>query len=335
MRTCVVAQPYPLINVSHSSAQNLNPSAKVFSPKCVFYWENGFIGTVLFITVILSVFIFRDMITSIYGADHMCPKKRIQKLKLDNPNKIIIGHLNINSIRYKFDFLKEIIGDNIDILLISETKIDDSFPVGQFIISRFHTPFRKDRNDKGGGLIFFIRDHIPCRRIYLDFSPNIEAIVIEINLKKRKWLLFGIYNPHKDMIVNHLECIGKQLNTSSEKYENFILLGDFNAEMSEDAMQIFCNTYNFKNLVIEKTCFKNIEKPTCIDLILTNRPSCFQNTDVLDIGISDFHMLTTTTMKANFNKQKPINMNYRNYKYFNNDFFKNELMHEILGAMGD
>ena len=44
------------------------------------------------------------------------------------------------------------------------------------------------------------------------------------------------------MIVNHLECIGKQLNTLSEKYENFILLGDFNAEMSEDAMQIFCNT---------------------------------------------------------------------------------------------
>ena len=99
-------------------------------------------------------------------------------------HKIIIGHLNINSIRYKFDFLKEIIGDNIDILLISETKIDDSFPVGQFIINRFHTPFRKDRNDKGGGLIFFIRDHIPCRRIHLDFSPNIEAIVIEINLKK-------------------------------------------------------------------------------------------------------------------------------------------------------
>ena len=77
------------------------------------------------------------------------PKKCIQKLKLDNPNKIIIGHLNINSIRYKFDFLKEIIGDNIDILLISETKIDASFPVGQFIISRFHTPLGKIETIKG------------------------------------------------------------------------------------------------------------------------------------------------------------------------------------------
>ena len=79
-------------------------------------------------------------------------------------------------------------------------------------MNRFHTPFRENRNDKGGGLILFIRDHIPCRRINLDFSLKIEAIVIEINLKKRKWILFGLYNPHKDNIVTHLESIGKQLN---------------------------------------------------------------------------------------------------------------------------
>ena len=81
-------------------------------------------------------------------------------------------------------------------------------------------------------------------------------------------------------------------------------------------MQVFCNNYNFKNLVKEPTCFKNIEKPTCIDLILTNRPLCFQNTIVFDIGLSDFHKLTITTMKANFQKQKPIILNYRNYYFF-------------------
>ena len=74
------------------------------------------------------------------------------------------------------------------------------------------------------------------------------------------------------MIVNHLVSIGKQLNTFCEKYENFILVGDFNSEMCEDAMQIFCNTYTFRNLVKDPTCINTIEKPTCIDLILTNRP---------------------------------------------------------------
>ena len=42
-------------------------------------------------------------------------------------NHIIIAHLNINSIRNKFDMLKEIIGNTIDILLMSETKLDNTF----------------------------------------------------------------------------------------------------------------------------------------------------------------------------------------------------------------
>ena len=60
-----------------------------------------------------------------------CPKDHLRKLKLENPNKIVIGHLNINSIRKKFDCLNEIIGVNIDILLISETKINKNRQLGQ------------------------------------------------------------------------------------------------------------------------------------------------------------------------------------------------------------
>ena len=47
-----------------------------------------------------------------------------------NLNKLIMAHLNVNSLRNKLEFLKEQIQDNIDILMISETKIDASFPIG-------------------------------------------------------------------------------------------------------------------------------------------------------------------------------------------------------------
>ena len=77
------------------------------------------------------------------------------------------------------------IGHNIDILLISETKLNDTFPEGQFCITDFHTPFRKDRNDKGGGLLLYVQEYIPCRRIIVNFTQEIEVIVVEINLKKR------------------------------------------------------------------------------------------------------------------------------------------------------
>ena len=65
-------------------------------------------------------------------SDEICPEDHLKMLKLQNPNKIVIGHLHINSIRNKFEFLKETVGENIDILLVSESKIDGTFPIDQF-----------------------------------------------------------------------------------------------------------------------------------------------------------------------------------------------------------
>ena len=63
----------------------------------------------------------------------------LKSLRKDNLNKLIFAHLNINSIRNKFELLSEQIKGNVDVLMISETKIDDSFPVGQFLIEGFCT----------------------------------------------------------------------------------------------------------------------------------------------------------------------------------------------------
>ena len=74
----------------------------------------------------------------------------------------------------------------------------------------------------------------------------------------------------------------------SSKYENFIVLGDFNAEMTNTYMEEFCSVYNFKNLIKDSTYFKNPEKPTIIDHILTNHPRFFQHSGVCETGLSDF-----------------------------------------------
>ena len=61
----------------------------------------------------------------------------------------MIAHLNINHISNKFDSLKEIIKNNIDILAISETKINLSFPNSMFDIEGYSLPFRSDRDLNG------------------------------------------------------------------------------------------------------------------------------------------------------------------------------------------
>ena len=64
----------------------------------------------------------------------------IKKLRIRNPNKIIIGNLNINSLPNKFEQLKDIVIPHIDILVLTETKLDGTFPTVQFLLNGFSEP---------------------------------------------------------------------------------------------------------------------------------------------------------------------------------------------------
>ena len=134
----------------------------------------------------------------------------LRKLRLRNVNKVIIGNININSLPAKFDQVKEVILKNVDILVITETKLDDTFPLGQFYVEGFTMPYRPDRSCIGGGVI-------------------------------------------------------------------------------------------------------------------TNNSSYFKNTKTFFTGLSDFHKLVTTALKMSIPKNKPLQINYRNYKHFNNDSFNEDL----------
>ena len=115
-------------------------------------------------------------------------KKFLKSLRTSNPGKLVFAHLNINSIRKTFEMLLDQIKGDIDVLLVSETKIDDSFPNGNFLIDRFSKPYRLDRNSNGGGSIFFVREDIPSNLVEAQAKP-IEGFYIEFNLCNDRWLL--------------------------------------------------------------------------------------------------------------------------------------------------
>ena len=110
---------------------------------------------------------------------------------------MIIAQLNINSLRNKFDSLVQMLHNNLDILLISETKIDSSFPTAQFQIEGY-TTYSLDRNANGGGM-----EDIPSTLLNSDMST--ESFSIEINIGKKKWLLVCLHSPNKNLISNHLK----------------------------------------------------------------------------------------------------------------------------------
>ena len=66
------------------------------------------------------------------------------------------------------------------------------------------------------------------------------------------------------------------LDVLSSKHENMIIIGDFNLEAKESAIIDFCQAYNMENLINNFACYKNLNKSTCIGLMLTNKPRFFQ-----------------------------------------------------------
>ena len=79
----------------------------------------------------------------------------------------------------------------------------------------------------------------------------------------------------------------------------------------------------------EKTCFKSVENPSSIDLILTNNATAFQNTTVFT-GWSDFHKPVLTVLKTSITKSKPQKITYRDYKNFDSVRFNDELKYVLV-----
>ena len=66
------------------------------------------------------------------------------------------------------------ITDFVDILVITESKLDRSFPESQFFINRFSKPFRKDRNRHSGRLLMYIKEDIPQKELSFNSPSTIE-----------------------------------------------------------------------------------------------------------------------------------------------------------------
>ena len=86
----------------------------------------------------------------------------LKNIKITNMNRLVIGHLNINSVKNKFDTLKSLVMGNLDILILIESKLDESFPRNQFFINGYSPPYRLDRKSNGGGVLIYAINDIPC-----------------------------------------------------------------------------------------------------------------------------------------------------------------------------
>ena len=147
-------------------------------------------------------------------------------------NRLLIGRLNINSISNTFEQLKLLVRDAVDIIVITETKL------------QLTIPYRFDRYRNGGDILIYVREDIPSKPFKEHKIPHdIEGIFFQLNLRKNKWLLFGSYHPPSQSDEYFFNHVQNGLDIYSKFYDKYVLIGDFNADEPEQRLSLFL----FKN----------------------------------------------------------------------------------------
>ena len=154
--------------------------------------------------------------------------------------------------------------------------------------------------------------------------------VLKVFLSKLIWLKLGgffvaVITHLTSLTSTSLKILKKMLDKYCKHYDKFMLVGDFNAEESEPSLSQFLYEYNVNKNVKESTCFKNALNPSCIDLFTTNSLLSL----VISDGLSNFHKMVITVMKMSFKKHSLVERHYRDYKYFDQTKFKNNLNEKL------
>ena len=103
------------------------------------------------------------------------------------------------------------------------------------------------------------------------------------------------------------------------KGDNIIIMGDINIDIYDQSdagynkLKHLCDVYNLSNLIKGKTCFMK-DHQSSIDVILTNKPKSFQHTTVFESGLSDYHLMISTSLKVKLVRLKSKVITYRCYK---------------------
>ena len=138
-----------------------------------------------------------------------------------------------------------------------------------------------------------------------------------------------IQSSQKQYFKSFDEC-QQFIDINSSDYDKYLFIRDFNSETSETALRNFCDLCKLKNLVSELTSFKNPDNLSSIDLFLTNCSRHFQDAQVIETGLSDFHKMNLRVLKMYFTKQKLETIFHRNYEKFDNLKFKEAINRELM-----
>ena len=162
---------------------------------------------------------------------------------------------------------------NLDIICVTKSWLDNTFPDGMVQLDGYLPPFRKDRDVRYGGVAVYVSNNISVSRVPELEQHDIECIWLLITLKGTKLLLGTFYRApgaNAAKVNYYLSSFSDMIDkVTRHKPSNVIITGDFN-DRCQLGLQLY-NLLNSHNLV------QVIDKPTrhsnLLDLMITDSPA--------------------------------------------------------------
>ena len=262
------------------------------------------------------------------------PKTPIEKINGDLNlfgKNFTVGHLNSRSLNKNFIELKHVLDNTeFDAFAVSETWLTKNTPKSRYFLNNFNI-FRLDRmNKRGGGLCLYVRNIYTCKKITIPNSSNsylAEMLWVEISTKKTKIAVGVFYKPPK-IPYACFEKVFDSLLYIYSKYQNTILLGDFNVNMlNADSLEVralnnfIIDPFELTQLVKSPTRITE-KSSTLIDLMFVSKEENVLFSGSCDApGISDHHF-TYLAYNVKKEKFKPKIVKSRTFKNFDFEGFQ-------------
>ena len=170
--------------------------------------------------------------------DYVQPTDEPSIIIVDDKNETFDIFKELIDLKKKYEHIIELLQRNIvDILFLSETKLDDSFLDSLFNVDIFPL-YRSDRNKHRGGLLAYMRSYLAGDRNEQVEFKDIESLALEVTSEKQKWLFLGVYKPPsvRDNIFSG--DFNKTTDKIVKMYDNFIIMGDMNFNMLDDVKNV-------------------------------------------------------------------------------------------------
>ena len=206
-------------------------------------------------------------------------------------NNFSVLHVNVWSIlaEGRLEYVTRLCNKyKLDVLVISETKLDDTIPDNLLSIHGYHEPIRRDRNRNRGGVMCYIASHLPYKQIKANQSEYFEHIWVDvITNDNRKYCINALYRPPNESAADHelfLDVAGDILDKIDD-YPAYthVLTGDLNfgnsycktpylppKPLDSEACDLFA-AHGLSQLIDIPTRYA-LNSISLIDLIFVSRP---------------------------------------------------------------